>query len=59
MRTALKTAVLQARIELEEHVRPRDEFERAVINALGEISWDEAIAAIEKHRATLRRSAES
>lgn len=46
----LSNAVLHARMELDDHVKPRDDFERAVINALGDISWDEAIAAITKHR---------
>lgn len=31
-------------------LQPRDEFEEAVLNALGDISWDEAIAAINDHR---------
>lgn len=43
--------VASAQGDMTEHVEPRDEFERAIINALGEISWDEAIAAILKHRA--------
>jgi hypothetical protein len=48
----ISEGVKRARVELYEHVEPRDDFEHAVIDALGEISWDEAIAAIEKHRAT-------
>lgn len=51
MRRLLLGAVLNARLELDEHVQPRDDFERAVINVLGEISWDEAITAILRHRA--------
>lgn len=43
--------ISQARTELSEHVKPCDEFEYAVVAALGEISWDEAVAAISKHRA--------
>lgn len=58
MLNRLKTHVLAARMELDEHVQPRDDFERAVINALGEISWDEAVTAILKHRATLPTPAE-
>lgn len=50
MRVLLGRSVLIARTELAEHVKPRDDFEYAVVNALGEISWDEAIAAITKHR---------
>jgi len=45
--------VHQARTELTDHVQPRDDFETAVINALGDISWDEAVDAITKHRAEL------
>lgn len=52
MRAVLAASVLNARMELDEHVKPQDDFERAVINALGEISWDEAVEAIDKHRAT-------
>lgn len=44
--------IYQARGELSDHVQPRDDFERAVVNALGDISWDEAVEAINKHRAT-------
>ncbi len=52
MKEQLSEGVKRARVELYEHVEPRDDFERAVIEALGEISWDEAIEAINKHRAT-------
>lgn len=54
MKEQLSEGVRRARVELYEHVEPRDDFERAVVDALGEISWDEAIAAIEKHRVELR-----
>lgn len=50
--------ISQAREDLSAHVEPRDEFERAVIDALGEISWDEAVDAINKYRATPSASAE-
>jgi hypothetical protein len=40
-----------AQLILADEVRPRDDFENAVVCALGEISWDEAVAAIEKYRA--------
>lgn len=43
--------IAQARRDLAEHVQPRDAFERAVVTALGDLSWDEAVAAIETHRA--------
>jgi hypothetical protein len=59
MRVLLGSAVLGARMELDQHVQPRDDFERAVINALGEISWDEAVEAINKHRASPSASGES
>lgn len=40
-----------AQLMLADTVKPRDDFERAVVNTLGEITWDEAIAAIQGHRA--------
>jgi hypothetical protein len=40
-----------ARKDLSEHVQPRDETERAIVNALGECSWDECVTAIQKYRA--------
>lgn len=43
--------ITNARSDLSDHVQPRDDFERAVVNALGDISWDEAVEAIQKHRA--------
>lgn len=47
---ALRAAARSARDELMEHVKPCDDFERAVVNALGDISWNEAVEAINKHR---------
>jgi hypothetical protein len=43
-------SIMNARMDLYDHVQPRDQFEINVINALGDISWDEAITAINKHR---------
>lgn len=51
MMNQLSDMVQSAQTDLTGHVEPRNDFERAVINALGEISWNEAIAAIERHRA--------
>lgn len=48
--TKVLDAAWQARMELWEHVMPRDDTERAIVNALGEISWDEAVNAINKYR---------
>lgn len=56
MQVLLGHSVLTARTELAEQVKPRDDFEYAVVNALGEISWDEAVEAINKHRATVSES---
>lgn len=50
MLDALGHAVRGARDELTEHVKPRDDTERAIVNALGECSWDECVAAIQKYR---------
>lgn len=46
--------IRQARDELIEHVKPRDETERAICCALGECSWDECVDAVKKYRAELR-----
>lgn len=51
MKPIILGMVRAAQLDLQEHVKPRDDFEVAVVAALGEISWDEAIAAIAKHRA--------
>jgi hypothetical protein len=50
MKELIIGAVRSAQQELAEHVKPCDEFEYAVVAALGEISWDEAVEAISKHR---------
>jgi hypothetical protein len=47
---ALKHSMRSARDELAEHVKPRDETERAIVNALGECSWDECVSAIQRYR---------
>lgn len=52
LRIALMSQIAVARDELARHVQPRDDTERAIVNALGEISWDEAIEAIKRHRAS-------
>lgn len=49
--------VAQARAELADHVQPRGEFETAIVTALGEISWDEAVDAITTLELPLRRAA--
>jgi hypothetical protein len=51
MRDLLAGTVLKARIELIDHVKPRDETETAICNALGECSWDECVSAINRYRA--------
>lgn len=48
----LARMVRGAQLLLADEIAPRDEFEHAVVNTLGEISWNEAVAAIQKHRAT-------
>jgi hypothetical protein len=53
MRDVIATMVHSAQSEMAGYVKPRDDFERAVIGALGEISWDEAMTAILNHRAEL------
>ena len=50
MLETLGHAVRSAQDELTEHVKPRDETERAICNALGECSWDECVAAIQQYR---------
>lgn len=47
---SLKDSMRRARDELSEHVKPRDETERAIVNALGECSWDECVSAIQRYR---------
>ena len=54
MRELLVGMVLEARIELIDHVQPRDETETAICNALGECSWDECVSAIQRYRAEQR-----
>lgn len=39
-----------ARLLLADEVKPRDETERAIVNALGECSWDECVSAIHRYR---------
>lgn len=51
MLDALGHAVRSARNDLAEHVKPRDETERAIVDALGECSWDECVGAIQRYRA--------
>jgi hypothetical protein len=58
MKELILGAVRSAQQELAEHVKPCDAFEYAVVAALGEISWDEAVAAITKYRATPPQPAE-
>ncbi len=48
--SALGYAVRGAREDLTEHVKPRDETEQAIVGALGNCSWDECVAAIQKLR---------
>lgn len=48
--------VADARNALSAHIQPRDETEQAIVNALGEISWDEAVEAIRKRRAGVQDS---
>ena len=55
---ALRRAVRSAHDELTEHVRPRDETERAICAALGEISWDEAVTAIQRYRSDVPATTE-
>lgn len=50
MRETLCQIAQNARTDLTNEVQPRDDFERQVVAALGEISWDEAITAIRGHR---------
>lgn len=51
--------VRSAQDDLTQHVQPRDDMERAIINALGEISWDEAVTAIMRHRSSETVTGES
>ena len=53
MREALAQMIKDSRQDLTDYIRPRDGWERAVISALGEISWDEAVEGIQKYRAEL------
>jgi hypothetical protein len=39
-----------ARLMLADDVKPRDDTERAIVNALGECSWDECVTAIQRYR---------
>lgn len=50
-RVGIAKIVASARENFADTFQPRDDFERAIMNALGEISWNEAAQAIEKHRA--------
>jgi hypothetical protein len=47
---AIIDMVRDARADLTREAQPRDRFEHAVIAALGEITWDEAVRAINDHR---------
>ena len=47
----LRTAIRSAHGDLIEHVKPRDETERAICGTLGECSWDECVNAIQRYRA--------
>jgi len=47
---AIAGDVRRARAELLDRISPRNEFEFMVCDALGEISWNEAIEAINRHR---------
>lgn len=49
-RVLLAEIVSIGRQQLTDHVQPRDETERAIVRALGEISWDEAVEAIQQYR---------
>jgi hypothetical protein len=40
-----------ARLMLADAVKPRDDTERAIVDALGECSWDECVTAIQRYRA--------
>ena len=40
-----------ARLLLADAIKPRDATERAIVNALGECSWDECVSAIQSYRA--------
>jgi hypothetical protein len=40
-----------ARLMLADDVKPRDDTECAIVNALGECSWDECVIAIQRYRA--------
>lgn len=51
----VRQLVRHARGELERHVKPRDQTERGIVNALGDISWSEAVKAIRAHRADVAR----
>jgi len=50
MLDALRDAIRSGHSDLIEHVKPRDETERAICDALGECSWDECVTAIQKYR---------
>lgn len=54
----LGRVVRGARLQLQDHIKPRDETERAIVNALGDCSWDECVAAIQKHRSAPPQPAE-
>lgn len=50
---AIRVMIQEARERTTRLCTPRDDTERAIVNAVGEISPDEAVAAIERHRAGL------
>ena len=50
-REEIVSTLRNGRLDFANHVQPRDVFEWAIVNALGEISWDEAVTAIGDHRA--------
>lgn len=51
MLEALRQSIRSAHGELVEHVKPRDDTERAICNTLGECSWNECVDAIQRYRA--------
>lgn len=49
-RQQMARMVREAQLTLTDRINPRDDTERAIVNALGDISWDEAVEAINRHR---------
>lgn len=58
-REELVATLRNRRLDLANDMQPRDVFEWAIVKALGEISWDEAVAAIYAHRAEMGKSEQS